>query len=339
MELVEAASPVFGRHGTFSPRYGWLKTAYDQVSANPLAFSHDDAPTKMGVGKNMVDSIKFWGEATKIITRANSTKNKSIYPTLWGETFLADDGLDPYLEDPGTLWILHWLLSAPTSLAPVWWLTFNTFPAVEFTQEQLETYIVNQIGQIREWEKAKDGSLAPFKQKSEKTVIKDVAQLLHMYGVEQRGNAPLEDVFNSPFRQLQIIQKSEFSGIPRFVTGRKPGLTPQIIAFIVFDYLSRVKNTSVSNIAMHVLAGRAGGPGNTLKLSRDDLTDSLMQVSSEKTFQVQDSASGIQQLYWKGDPETNARNLLEDYYNKKLSEDFVPGFAADLAVNDHERAA
>jgi len=90
---------------------------------------------------------------------------------------------------------------------------------------------------------------------------------------------------------------------------------------------------------MHVLAGRAGGPGNTLKLSRDDLTDSLMQVSSEETFKIQDSASGIQQLYWKGDPETNAKKLLKDYYNKKLSKDFVPGSAADLAVTSHERAA
>ena len=38
------------------------------------------------------------------------------------------------MEDPGTLWLLHWLLLAPKSQLLVWWLAFNEFNAVEFAE-------------------------------------------------------------------------------------------------------------------------------------------------------------------------------------------------------------
>ena len=54
MRLVDAAVPVFARHETFHPRYGWFRKAYAHVAADPRAFFGDDAPVRFGVGKNMV---------------------------------------------------------------------------------------------------------------------------------------------------------------------------------------------------------------------------------------------------------------------------------------------
>ena len=87
MELIDAASPRFAQHQTFSPRYGWLKSAYDQVCENPLIFTEDDAPLAFGVGKNMVQSIKFWAEATKIIQASPVKGSKEYHATDWGHTF------------------------------------------------------------------------------------------------------------------------------------------------------------------------------------------------------------------------------------------------------------
>ena len=115
MDLIDAASPRFAQHQTFSPRYGWLKSAYDQVCENPLVFTEADAPQTFGVGKNMVQSIKFWAEATKIIQASPVKGSKEYQATDWGHTFFHADGLDPYIEDPGTLWIFHWFLTASAS--------------------------------------------------------------------------------------------------------------------------------------------------------------------------------------------------------------------------------
>ena len=63
-------------------------------------------------------------------------------PTPLGRTLLEEKtGLDPYLEDPTTLWVLHWqAVSAITSL-PVWWAVFNDFPALEFTEDDLTSVL------------------------------------------------------------------------------------------------------------------------------------------------------------------------------------------------------
>ena len=70
MRLVDAAEPTFSRHETFHPRYGWFKKAYAEAACDPQAFNAEHAPIQLGVGKNMVRSIRFWGLAAKLITDA-----------------------------------------------------------------------------------------------------------------------------------------------------------------------------------------------------------------------------------------------------------------------------
>ena len=321
MELIDASSPRFAQHQTFSPRYGWLKSAYDQVCENPLIFTEDGAPLAFGVGKNMVPSIRFWAEATKVIQRSSVKGSKEFCATYWGDIFFHQDGLDPYLEDPGTLWIFHWFLVAPPSIAPVWWLSFNSFPGVEFQREELENFVQIAINEVKQWEQDKDGNLKDFKPKEtlERSIAKDISQLLHMYGAGRpKKLESLEDEINSPFRQLKIIERTEDTNgsIYRFNRGYKPGLSAELITFVIFDYLSRI-NRPTKNISIDSLLKDPGAPGSILKLTKQDLTDAIQSNSSENSFWLQDSSAGIQQLYWEGQPEIYAYRTLEKHYGKE----------------------
>ncbi len=53
-KYIQNVSPVFARHETFHPRFGWLKKGFDKASGSPDIFLNDAAPTILGVGKNMV---------------------------------------------------------------------------------------------------------------------------------------------------------------------------------------------------------------------------------------------------------------------------------------------
>ena len=70
MRLEAACQPAFARHETFHPRYGWVKKAYDAAAADGDVFNSDDAVVTLGVGKNMVKSIRFWGTAFGVIANA-----------------------------------------------------------------------------------------------------------------------------------------------------------------------------------------------------------------------------------------------------------------------------
>ena len=131
---------MFARHETFHPRYGWFRKAYRFAAADPHVFSREDAPVRIGVGKNMVRAIRFWGLAAKLIEekeRTSKSRASEWIPTALGDALFGESGWDRYMEDPGTLWLLHWLLLAPPSLLPVWWIAFNDFPAVEFDDDDL----------------------------------------------------------------------------------------------------------------------------------------------------------------------------------------------------------
>ncbi len=131
------AERSFARHETFHPRYGWFRKTYAHVADDGGIFSREDAPVQIGVGKNMVRSIRFWGLAAKLITedpQHSGRRETSYVPTRRGHGMFGEGRWDPYMEDPGTLWLLHWLRLAPKSQLPVWWLAADAEPKQRATR-------------------------------------------------------------------------------------------------------------------------------------------------------------------------------------------------------------
>ena len=64
--------PIFARHETFHPRFGWLKKGFDKANDDNSLFSKESAPAVLGVGKNMVKAIKYWCIAFKVVDESKA---------------------------------------------------------------------------------------------------------------------------------------------------------------------------------------------------------------------------------------------------------------------------
>ena len=181
------AERSFARHETFHPRYGWFRKAYAFVADEGNDFNQEDAPVIIGVGKNMVRSIRSWGLAAKLIVKSQQSRKPrtpSLVPTRRGRALFGEQGWDPYMEDPGTLWLLHWLLLAPPTQLPVWWLAFNEFHAVEFEDTDLEEAISTHLEAVATWRPPHPSS-----------VKKDISALVRTYAPAPRSDrAGIDDV-------------------------------------------------------------------------------------------------------------------------------------------------
>jgi hypothetical protein len=306
MRLVDAAEPTFARHETFHPRYGWFRKAYTVTALDPHIFTKDDAPVEIGVGKNMVRAIRFWGLAAKLIVEEPQPKNQrapGLVPTRIGHGLFGEEGWDPYMEDPGTLWLLHWLLLAPPSRLPVWWLALNEFNAVEFTEADLELAIATQLDAVADWANPHPSSLK-----------KDVNALLRTYApAERTRRTGIDDILDCPLRELNLIGRSAATGRFRFTLGPKPTLPSAIMAYAALDYIAR-SSTSSNTITLGRLAHEPGAPGHAFKLTEAELLTSLKLVLDRTDALSLATSTGASQLTWSDDPADIATTILDDYY-------------------------
>ena len=321
MRVVDAAKPTFARHETFHPRYGWFRKAYSFVAADPHVFSREDAAVRIGVGKNMVRAIRFWGLAAKLIEaneQSSSRRISELAPTPWGHALFGDSGWDRYMEDPGTLWLLHWLLLAPPSLLPVWWLAFNGFHAIEFDDEDLVGAITAQIEAIADWKAPHPSS-----------VRKDVSAMLRTYApAERSGRSGIEDVLDCPLRELNLVGRSIGTSRYRFALGAKPTLPPAVLAYAALDYVARTP-TGANTITLGRLAHEPGAPGKVFKLTEGELLAALEPLSGETDALALTTSTGAVQLSWSGDPSEIATAILDRYYGRSRSDHRV-----ELAAHD-----
>ena len=104
---------AFGRHETFALRYSWLSKGFQAVVKDPSIFSSEEATVVLGVGKNMVNAIRYWLMAAQLIESGKTGFN----PTKIGKKVFGARGYDPYLEDEATIWLVHWLIASNPELA------------------------------------------------------------------------------------------------------------------------------------------------------------------------------------------------------------------------------
>lgn len=177
----------FSGHESFYCKSLWLKKGHDAAN-NGLNFNSPDAVAKLGVGKNMVSSIRYWMRSFGLLNEQGLTDfSKYIFDEASGK--------DPYIEDIGTMWLLHYQI-VKEGIASIYHLTF-----LDFKREKKEF----DIDQLLSFIKRKCNVPEQKNVYNENTVKKDIKAFLQMY-VAPSDTRSIED-FSAILIDLGLIKK------------------------------------------------------------------------------------------------------------------------------------
>jgi hypothetical protein len=257
--------PQLSGHETFPLRYGWIKKAFDAVQDtesgpdNKSVFLDDDAIARFGVGKNMVSSMRHWANAAGII--AESQGSPVITTTDLGRKLFGPRGLDPFMEHPATLWLIHWHLAAHPDKT-TWFWAFNHYPALIFEREHLVKGI-ERLAKERNWSRV-----------AAVTIKNDVACFVRTYVAKQpSGQEGHEDALESPLTELGLIKPVGKRDTFRFVRGSKSTLGDGVFIYALLDFWSRY--SKAMTLSFEAIAHEPGGPGRVFLLDENDVADRL----------------------------------------------------------------
>ena len=248
----------------------------------------------------MVRSIRFWCQLFRLLEDAG--RPGQMKSTRFGHELLdTETGWDPYLEDPATLWLLHWQIFKPPFLGISWNIAFSFVTLSEFSLSELAEAI--QL-RAREYPGLRSIAKSSFE--------KDSSCMLRMYesGFHERAD------IRCPFTELRIIEPATEelrSDCFRFSTGAKRSLPDLIFMSAVFEYAALwfpgQRSLSLSQIVFD-----PNSPGMAFRLSETDCGCRIEQICRQLQNALFTDTSGIRQLQFQADPMDLASECLKNYY-------------------------
>lgn len=288
---IKGARYAFSGHESFPCKSLWLKKGYDfVVSGND--FNSPEAVIGLGVGKNMVASIRFWLRAFGI------TENDKI---TWLGDYLFDDvsGKDKYLEDIATLWLLHFNLvfSEEATLYKMFFCGVQRERS-QFEREQILTYVKLRL--------AEAGKTSTY---NENTVKKDVGVLLQNYCLPRKPQS--NEDFSSLLIDLDLIrQKSEGKGYYFNVDGKRK-VTKEVF---LFGLLMLKEQEGDNTISFDTIQEQVG----LIFCMQDFETIEMLKLLANEYSQyfAYSDVAGIKQVQFI--KELDVKHVLDNYYDTDI---------------------
>lgn len=281
------ARPIFSGHESFACKSHWLKRGYDFVRGENN-FNDDDAVVRLGVGKNMVASIKFWLKAIGLLKDAGLV-------ALANHLFDDDNGKDPYLEDIGTLWLLHFLL-IQTDYATIYKTTFVDYHRQRniIEKSKLQNYIKHICFDETGYKNLYNDN----------TVKRDIGVMLHNYCAKNGGNVNIEDS-NSLFAPLNLICETEKN------TYRFNYDTRSDVPSLIFLYALLIKFEGRNSISFEDITELA----LIFCLTNNDMLDIINYLCDLYPSEIVFSdVAGIKELQFRA--TLNSMDVLDRYYEE-----------------------
>jgi hypothetical protein len=300
-------------HDTFPLRYGWLYKAVNHMnSGGKLQTSKEEetrqAIIKLGVGKNMVNAIRYWAESAGLL-ESKKEQNFTIYSSSDNGNYLfnKNKGKDPYLEHVGSIWLIHlWLCSNQNEMTAYRYF-FNVFNGEYFEKKVLLTHMLEDIKKHSDV----DTSL------NENTIQKDIDTFLNTYSkkLKQSSKTSDEEQFNSPLSELNLIQDN---GKNYYLSdlNEKNDLPIEIFIYSVIKFVQeKHKISSTCKVNFDTLLLEPYSPGRIFRLSEQGLASKLNEaqnVSKNKISWLDNL--GLRQISVKESYLLNEEEILEEYY-------------------------
>lgn len=280
----------FSGHETFACKQHWLKKGLDYIQTDN-SFGNEAAVVHLGVGKNMVTSIRHWIKAFGLVDDHDK-------PTSIAEFLFGDNGADIYLEDTLTLWLLHYHL-IERKKASIYHLVFNQFrrERQDFNKGHLERFLKRKI--VENDDKVSDATLAS-----------DIKVFLNNYVSTDPND--IEEGYTNVLQELNLI--SHFTAIDdqgkltdwyRFNVSPKADLPFEALLYILLNQYAGQQSLSLA-----ALANDPTSLGNIFLLNEIALTDKLKQLPSQYGVFTETAGNPVLQLQ----PNLNQWDILRNYY-------------------------
>lgn len=277
---------TFSGHESFPCKTLWLTKGYNFMMCGGN-YNASNAVIALGVGKNMVSSIRYWLKAFGLMEQDKST---DIADYLFDKT----NGVDKYIESLGTLWLLHYLLVSLKE-ATLYHITFVQFQKERktFDREQLVNFVKRLM--------IEDNRVKAF---NENTTKKDVGVLLQNYAQPYKAKS-FED-YSSLLIDLDLIRVEDNGKSFAFNVEGKRKVPMEIFLYAVL--CEKMEDKSVSYDTLQEI-------GLMFCMSDAEVIDMAQKISEAYSAYLQYSDNaGIRQLLFKEGSQLSCMDVLEEYY-------------------------
>lgn len=285
---------IFQGHDTFICRNNWLKKGYDFLQGGGN-FTNADAVVRLGVGKNMVTSIRYWLRSFGL-----TSETDTLQPIA--HQLLGADGFDPYLEDEATLWYLHYLL-VKSGRASIYHFIFNELrkQGFSFSRAQLQQFVARKC--------AERGAAL-----NENTLESDMTVFVRTYGPSGKdsGKVDIEEESTGLLQDLGLLTISKTDGIRYHIENmERPELPWQVVLLAILENEAYGEAISFTDLEV-----APDSPGLVFALNEKGLFYKIEEMMAQfPAAIVYSSTAGNRVLTIKKD-QINLTEVLQAYYGQ-----------------------
>ena len=231
----------------------------------------------------MVEALRCWIEAFQI---ASPTDSGWVLSSIGEKVFSPTNGLDPFLEDHSTNWLLHWLIST-NGQAPffAWECLFNRWPTAEFsTSSVLEAFRresertpkpVSSVTLKQHWEVFLHSYCPPRTRKDEDHLDCVLSALGLIRGIGERQN-----------------DAGRWETLYAFDVSTKTAIPQQLFAFFIHDWWNCAFKME-QTVALRELVAGDHSPGRILRMPESEILLRISELSRTQShiFQTTETAN------------------------------------------------
>lgn len=274
-------------HESFSIREGWLTKGLVEVSKNDKIFSEKNATDILGIGTNMVKSLKYWLLTTNLIEESSKCKyelselGKLIYK------------YDVYMENIFTLYMIHLQIALNEEKALIWNMFFNYCNFKEFNKREYIEYVESLLENEN-------------KDFNEKLLADEINTFLKTYTNEEKNSNP-ENNFTCPLTELELIKK-----ISRDKYQRNNSAMNKLSEYVVYWMILQQCGNRKS-IKIEELITEKNCTTKILNLDKTELNEYLEILKRHKLITINKTA-GLNMVY------INEKYTLEEIFEQVFKE-------------------
>lgn len=272
------------RHESFSIREGWLAKGIKNVKEYGNVFALQNATDILGIGTNMVKSLKYWMTATKLIEE----KNREIMLSDFGSII---NEYDPYLEDIFSWWLIHINMITNVDDAYIYNLFFNKCNIKAFTKRELYEKLY--------------ALLTNEKLTFNENILQDeVNMIIKTYTIDEKIDNP-ENNFICPLSELNLLKKVDRDTYEK----NRPEI--RNLPFWVVYYIICLLLDDRDNISIDELLKEENSPAKLLNMDKNLINEYLDEMKKNDLIIINRTA-GLNMVYLK--KKLSLNEIAEEYF-------------------------